>query len=127
MEERRSLPLPNHLAMTPPHLVQSLRKGAALSQEELAILVGVSQSTICRLELNEWAPSLEVAFALELIFGRSPKTIFAELLAHVEEIVGIGAATLDAAIDGKTDPASIKKQHLLSRIVGRISSTGHRA
>lgn len=107
--------------MTPIHTVAAYRKRHALTQEELAHLLSVSQSAVARLEHDGEAIKLGTALALQVIFDVQPRLIFRGLYATVEEAVMARAAELDRKVRSKTDAPSLKKQRLLSSIVKRAS------
>lgn len=57
--------------------IRELRFAAReMSQQDLADLVGVSRQTINAIETAKYAPSLEVAFRIARIFGRSVDDVF---------------------------------------------------
>lgn len=47
-----------------------------MTQQELADRVGVSRQTINAIEGGRYAPSLEVAFRIALVFGRPVEDVF---------------------------------------------------
>ena len=47
-----------------------------LSQQQLADMVGVRRETIIRLERGEYNPSLELAYDISKVFGKSIEEIF---------------------------------------------------
>jgi transcriptional regulator with XRE-family HTH domain len=104
--------------------VQLNRKRAALSQEELADLIDVSQSTISRVESDETVKmtTLETLLGLQVVFGHSPRALFSSLYAKIEEAVMTRAAELDCLIRSKDDPQSLKKKQLLSAMMKRATS-----
>lgn len=66
------------------HLLAN-RKRLALSQDDLAFLLGVkSGDTICRYERFARNPSLETALAFEVIFKRSVSELFPGLYQKIE-------------------------------------------
>lgn len=106
------------------HYVALHRKRWALKEEELANLLGVSQSHISRIEDGKAAKTaqLEIVLGLQVIFGRAPRTLFAKLYEAVEEAVMTRAAELDLALRDKHDPDSIKKKQLLAKMLKRATS-----
>lgn len=93
--------------------VRRNRKQWSLSQDDLAHLLGITQSAASRCENGEHAPDIEVALGLQVIFGRSPRALFPELYRKIEERVMAAAAEMDRELDGKTDRVSARKQQLL--------------
>jgi transcriptional regulator with XRE-family HTH domain len=99
--------------------VRRNRKHWALSQEELGQLLGMSQSAASRLESGETPPDLSIAFALQVIFSRSPRALFKNIYRRVEEDVMAAAAKMDRELRDSTDSASARKQQLLQSMVVR--------
>ena len=99
------------------------RKRWALSQDELADLLGISQAHVCRIEGSEAARAtkLETVLGLQVIFGRAPRTLFTKLYDAIEEVVMTRAAKLDQSLRDKHDPDSIKKKQLLSQMLKRAT------
>lgn len=56
--------------------LRQLREGKNLTQEDLAVLVGVSRQTIISLEKGKYNPSLTLAFLLAKSFGLSIEEVF---------------------------------------------------
>ena len=105
-----------------------LRKHWALSQDELADLLGISQAHVCRIEGSDAAKAakLETALGLQVVFGRAPKTLFSPLHEAIEESVMTRAAEFDLTLRDKHDPESLKKSQLLAAMLKRATSD-HRA
>lgn len=99
----------------------------ALSQEELAALLGVSQSIISRCETPGYVPDVKVALGLQVVFGHSPRAIFPSLYASVEEAVMAKAADLDRSLGRKRDHASDTKRRLLTGMAHRARNNDHSA
>ena len=59
-----------------PSYLLTLRKRSGLSQADLALLMGISASALCRLETQTRRPSLEFAIATEVILGQRLKNVF---------------------------------------------------
>lgn len=100
--------------------VRRHRKRWALTQEELAELIGRTQAQLSRYESGESTPDFETALSFQVIFGHSPRALFPGLHNAVEEVVMRRAARLDRALVGKRDQASQTKRTLLTGM-------GHRA
>lgn len=97
------------------------RKRWALSQRELALLLGhASRSVISRLELGQGQPSLPFAIRCEAIFGVRVAELFPDLFEEHHDAVMRQAVHLDRDIQGRTDPSSERKRALLLEIVGRM-------
>lgn len=82
-----SLQLPNYL--------RAHRKRLALSQDEVAFLLGVqSGAKVCRYERFARAPTLETALAFEVIFQRPARELFSGLYEQVERRIAARAKSL---------------------------------
>ena len=103
--------------------VRRNRKHWALSQDELAQLLGLTQSQTSRIESGESEPDLNVALGLQVIFGRSPRALFTTLYRRAEETVMRAAADMDLEIAGMTDRHSRRKQQLLKSMSERSGSS----
>jgi DNA-binding XRE family transcriptional regulator len=106
--------------------VRRNRKHWSLSQDELARLLGVTQSAASRCESGEHAPEIEVALGLQVVFSRSPRALFPDLYRKVEEAVMAVAAEMDRELEGKTDRLSVRKQQLLQSMSVRSEDTSQR-
>lgn len=47
-----------------------------MTQQELAERIGVTRQTVMAIEKGKYAPSLEVAFKIALVFGKSIEDVF---------------------------------------------------
>lgn len=56
--------------------VRQLRRGLEISQEELAVAVGVSRHTIIGLEKQGQEPSATLALKIAQYFSKDPREIF---------------------------------------------------
>ena len=56
--------------------VEELRKSLSMSQEEFAKALRVSRQTVSSIETGKYNPSLELAFAMSVFFGKSIEDIF---------------------------------------------------
>lgn len=103
-----------------------LRRKHALTQEELAGLLGIVQTTVSRLEhaADDEVQNvrLETAFALQVVFGKRPSQLFATLFDEVEDAVMLRAAVLDQSLDGQDDSAAKHKRALLSDMARRAGN-----
>src|ERR1035437_8893300 len=78
-----------------PNYLRANRKRLALSQDEVAFLLGTqSGAKVCRCEQFVRMPSLETALACEAIFKRSVSELFPGLYQKVEQKVAARAKTL---------------------------------
>src|SRR2546422_8231312 len=78
-----------------PNYLRSNRKRLALSQDEVAFLLGTqSGAKVCRYERFAREPSLETALAFEAIFQRPASELFGGLYQKVQQEVAARAKTL---------------------------------
>ena len=47
-----------------------------MTQQELAERIGVTRQTVMAIEKGKYAPSLEVAFKIAMVFGKSIEEVF---------------------------------------------------
>ena len=66
--------------------IQELRKQNKVTQEELALALGVTRQTIISLENGKYNASLQLAFKISRFFGKSIEDIF--LFEEEEELCG---------------------------------------
>lgn len=100
------------------------RKRWALSQRELALLLGqASRSSVSRLELGAGQPSLRFVVRCELIFGVSAAELFPQLYEQNHDLVMRRAARLDTHLRDRADASSARKRELLSAMINR--APGH--
>ena len=99
-----------------PNYLRANRKRLALSQDEVAFLLGTqSGAKVCRYERFVREPSLETALAYEVIFKRSVSELFGGLYQKVEGQVSARAKTLTDRQDrGKPTPQSARKREALA-------------
>ena len=64
--------------------IPELRKQHKLSQEELAMAVGVTRQTITSLEVGKYTASLVLAYKIAKYFGKSIEEVFD--FSEVEEL-----------------------------------------
>ena len=98
----------------------SNRKRLALSQEEVAFLLGLgSGEEICRHERFAREPSLEIALAYEVIYKRSASELFSGLYQRIEEEVLARAKTLLKKTDHQSSSQrTARRRRVLSDLSG---------
>ena len=101
--------LPNHL--------RSHRKRLALSQEDVAYLLGSeSGAKVCRYECFMREPGLRCVLAYEAIFQKPARDLFPGLYSGIERDVASRATKLLARIEGWT--ASRHVEHKRKALTG---------
>jgi putative transcriptional regulator len=56
--------------------IRELRAERAMTQQELADLIGVTRQTVIAIEFDKYSPSLETAFRIAHIFGVPLDAVF---------------------------------------------------
>ncbi len=97
------------------------RQGWALSQRELANLLGVSQSTISRCERGAQHPCVSVALGCELLFGKEAKKLFPDLYLTIEDAVMRRAVRLDRAVRKRVGAPADRKRLFLAKLQARAN------
>lgn len=103
------------------------RRVWGLTQRELAALMGFASAThISRIENGKRAPTVEVAFACQVLFGIPPSAMFPHAYALVEEKVMRNIYRLHLALNNTTSLSGLRKRELFSlalkRAVGKPNS-----
>lgn len=104
-----------------PNYLLSNRKRLALSQEEVAFLLGAqSGAKICRYERFAREPSLKTALAFEAIFQRPASELFGGLYQKVQQEVAARAKTLTHKIDReKPNRRTALRHQILTNIASK--------
>jgi transcriptional regulator with XRE-family HTH domain len=107
--------LPNHL--------RANRKSSALSQDEVAFLLGNQNGAqVCRYEQFDRVPSLETALAFEAMFKRSVSELFPGLYQRIEKEVAVRAKALaEKTGRGKSNQRIARKRKVLSDLASLTS------
>ena len=101
-----------------PNYLRANRKRLALSQDEVAFLLGTQTGTkVCRYERFVREPSLETALAYEAIFKTSASELFGGLYQKVEREVAERAKMLAARNGhGRPDAQTARKRQSLAEL-----------
>ncbi|MGH7716066.1 MAG: helix-turn-helix transcriptional regulator [Vulcanimicrobiaceae bacterium] len=104
------------------------RKLWALTQEDLGMLLGrrtsLRRSTIYRLEAGSISPSVRVAFACELLFGKEARQLFPDFYDDLESIIVGRAEQMHRSLGERSDVQSLRKRELLEQIMERVRRGG---
>lgn len=97
------------------------RKRSGLSQEDVAFLLGLkSGQIISRYERLDRVPSLETAFACQVLFDTLPHELYPGLYAKVESITRRRTRTLIARMGEDFDTGPLfQKRATLTRVIER--------
>lgn len=114
-----SSPLPNYL--------QSHRNSLALSQDEVAFLLGLhgegKGSKVSRVEHFTRVPTLETALAYEAIYGKPIRELFAGLYEQIEKEVASRAKVLSFRKNWKVGPLTEHKRKVLADLAAKQVKT----
>lgn len=110
--------------MTHPNYLSHHRKKWAMSQRELAHLLGhTSRSTVSRLELGSGVPSFTFALGCQVVFGVTICELFPKFFEERHDHVMLRAAELDRSLHGRSDAFSTRKRQLLAELIRRAPNT----
>jgi len=101
--------------------IASLRKSWALTQDELAHLLGMTRSNLSRLELAAKSHTLETALTLKALFGVSISAIFPNHDRTAYDALVLRLAEFSRTIRDQQGPEADRKHQLLSEFAGRAS------
>lgn len=101
--------------------IASLRKSWALTQDELAHLLGMTRSNLSRLELAAKSHTLETALTLKALFGVGVSTIFPNHDHAAYETLLPRLADFSRTIEGHQGANADRKRELLSEFAKRAS------
>jgi len=112
------------MSSTIPSYLRTHRKRSGLTQDELADLLGLkSGQTVSRYECLKRSPSLETAFACQILFGAKAHEIYPGLYAKVEKITLRRIRTLRKRLRSDADNAmSVRKREILAQAMKWIRS-----
>jgi transcriptional regulator with XRE-family HTH domain len=106
-----------------PNYLRTNRKQSALSQEEVAFLLGMKGldkgGKVSRDESYARVPTLEFALAYEAIYGKPIRELFAGLYERIAPEVSARAKILSYRKNGSPDP---KRQQVLSELALRYKT-----
>ena len=101
--------------------VRAHRRRWGLSQNELAILLGIASSTtVSRIERSVRRPTTTVLVACCILFGLPAPELFSSLHEEIEEVIGTAAKSLFDSLEGKTDKPSVRKRQFLEQVLSRL-------
>jgi transcriptional regulator with XRE-family HTH domain len=106
--------------------VRAHRRRWGLSQNELAVLLGIASSTtVSRIERSVRRPTTTVLVACCILFGLPAPELFSSLHDEIEEVIGTAAKNLYDALEGKTDTQSVRKRRFLEQVLSRLIISNH--
>jgi len=106
-----------------PNYLRSNRRRLALTQEEVAFLLGVNGENkgakVCRDERRARKPSLETALAYEAIYQKPTRDLFTGLYERIEQEVAARAKILCFRKDRKSNKQTAHKRQVLAALAAR--------
>lgn len=104
-----------------PNYLRAYRKRAAMSQDDVAFLMGNKNgSKVCRNERYVREPSLETAFAYEVIYQQPARELFGGLYHRIEDEVAARARTLTSQTDlRKPGQRTTRRRQILTSIAAK--------
>lgn len=105
-----------------PSYLHSLRKQWGLSQPDLAALLGMSDSSLCRFETLARPPTITLAIAAEVVFGHPVREIFPAFYSEVEDKIMKRARALHAELEAQPHLADFEKLRLLTEMIERADA-----
>jgi transcriptional regulator with XRE-family HTH domain len=109
-----------------PNYLRASRKQAGLSQDDLAFLLGCETGTkVSRYELFRRQPGLPTVFALEVIFGKPARELFAGVYQHAEQQTAKRARALIRRLHTHRDDAQLRRKLVLLRTIAGETPMDH--
>ena len=108
-----------------PNYLRSNRKRLALSQDEVAFLLGAQGGgSVCRYERFARTPNLETALALEVIFQRPVSELLGGVYQTVEKVVAKRAKVLAGKVIKRSGTkTNLRKRKVLTSIANKTLIT----
>ena len=101
--------------------VRPLRRRWALTQRELAFLIGVRNgAVVSRIERLKRPPSLPVTFACMLVFGAAPPELFPGLISQIHDDVLRRVTELYDELQGNPSKETRIKLDFLETVLARL-------
>jgi transcriptional regulator with XRE-family HTH domain len=105
----------------PTNYLRSLRKRSGLTQDELAVLLGLaSQATVSRYEITGILPIAEVLIRTEIVFGKPLRELFPKAFREAEDAVMRRAKILAKDMERKSALSNEDKAKVLAELIRRI-------
>jgi transcriptional regulator with XRE-family HTH domain len=104
----------------PPEYVRTCRRSWALSQSDVAFLIGATSRTqVSRYERRLVRPPASMIFALSIVFGENAIELFPRACGDIEEEVLARAAQLHESLQGKPGTDVKRKLDCLEAMLER--------
>lgn len=102
--------------------VRLKRKSWALHQQELARLLGIAESALCRIEQGLREPDLETALGLQVVFGDTARDLFPSHYEWIQDAVMRRAAEFERDLGSSSDESTNRKRALLADMGARATA-----
>ncbi len=113
------------MAIHMPHYLRRYRLRAALTQKEMAHLLGCqSPATVCQYEAGKREPDLRTALAYRVIFGLPVEVLFPGIHREVEQDVLIRAGRLSNQMTGAQGIPHLSHKRKAVRSIGATTDRG---
>ena len=98
------------------------RRRWALTQKELAAIVGCSEHHFSLMERGKYPPARNLAVACCVLFGLAPDEMFPDHYAEIEETLMRSVYELVETLEGITGPDADKKRAFADQVLDRAVS-----
>lgn len=106
-----------------PSYLHTLRKRWGLSQPELAALLNLTGSALCRFENRSRRPTAELFIGAEVLFGHGPKEVFPGFYRAVERAILERAHAEHERLEALADASTAQKLRFLTEMIDRAGQT----
>jgi len=106
-----------------PSYLLTLRKQSGLSQSDLAMLLGIDGSALCKFESFSRRPTIELAAGIEVIFGHPMKEVFPAFYGELERTIIERSRRQRDRYSARSKAAKGTKIRTLDEIIARASQT----
>ena len=104
-----------------PSYLHTLRKQWGLSQPELAALLGLTGSALCRFENRSRRPTAELLIGAEVLFGHTSKEVFPGVYRTVERAIVARAQSEHKRLESSSAKGIDLKRRFLTEINDRAA------
>ncbi len=109
-----------------PSYLHTLRKQWGLTQPELASLLDISASSLCRFENLSRRPTAQLLIASEVLFGHGAKEVFPGFYLATQTKIIERSRPLYQELEAQSDPAAREKLRLLVELYERAEQSTNR-
>lgn len=106
-----------------PSYLHTLRKQWGLSQPELAALLNLTGSALCRFENRSRRPTAELLIGVEVLFGHHAKDVFPGFYRAVERSIVERVRAEHGRLKPAADVGANLKHRFLTEVIDRAGQT----